>query len=237
VDVDDLSTDAVAAALPDRPIRVYPALLSTQADALAWARAGAPEGSLVVADYQASPRGRAGLEWRVEPGTSLGFSLILHPSLSAEREGWLYTIATSAVADFFGEKAAIAWPDEIRVNGEVVAAVGVDVELGPEGTEWAVVNILIQQSSRPRPVALGRIVESIERRYRSVPAEVLNDYLPRLLTMGRRVSARLIPLGPGGVAITGEAVGCLMDGALLIENDNGRRVAVRPQHLGVLDDA
>src|SRR5207244_3643314 len=36
--VGDLTVEAVAAALPDRPLRVYPALLSTEADALAWAR-------------------------------------------------------------------------------------------------------------------------------------------------------------------------------------------------------
>ena len=58
---DDLSAEALAAVLPGRPIRAYPALLSTEADALAWARAGAPSGALVAAAYQAAPRCRAGL--------------------------------------------------------------------------------------------------------------------------------------------------------------------------------
>ncbi|HWH34036.1 MAG TPA: hypothetical protein VNT56_01805 [Acidimicrobiales bacterium] len=57
--VDDLSAGVLAAALPDRPLRSYPAPLSTEADALAWARAGAPVGAVVVADYQAAPRGRS----------------------------------------------------------------------------------------------------------------------------------------------------------------------------------
>ena len=57
---DDLAADALAADLPGRPLRSYPALLSTEADALAWARAGGPGGAVVVAGYQASPRGRAG---------------------------------------------------------------------------------------------------------------------------------------------------------------------------------
>ncbi|MDQ4130536.1 MAG: hypothetical protein M3133_06040, partial [Actinomycetota bacterium] len=77
--------------MPGRPVRTYPAILSTSADAFAWARAGAPEGALVVADYQAAPRGRAGLPWEVRPGEGLGFSLVLRPELPPEREGWLYT--------------------------------------------------------------------------------------------------------------------------------------------------
>jgi len=35
--------------------------------------------------------------------------------------------------------------------------------------------------------------------------------------------------------VVGTTAGILMDGALLIETTNGRRVAVRPQKLGVLE--
>lgn len=52
----DLSAHALAEALPGRPVRSYPAMLSTEADALAWARAGADDGAVVVAGYQAAPR-------------------------------------------------------------------------------------------------------------------------------------------------------------------------------------
>jgi BirA family biotin operon repressor/biotin-[acetyl-CoA-carboxylase] ligase len=75
---DDLAADVLAADLPGRPLRSYPALLSTEADALAWARAGAPDGAVVVAGYQASPRGRAGLPWQVQQGTGRPRGLALH---------------------------------------------------------------------------------------------------------------------------------------------------------------
>ncbi|MEJ7744106.1 MAG: hypothetical protein WKF73_17135, partial [Nocardioidaceae bacterium] len=51
---DDLGPGAITAALGDRPVRAYPALLSTEAVGMAWAREGAPSGAVVVADYQAS---------------------------------------------------------------------------------------------------------------------------------------------------------------------------------------
>ncbi|CAN5689499.1 hypothetical protein BH24ACT26_BH24ACT26_02610 [soil metagenome] len=235
--VDDLTSEAVAQALPRRAVRVYPALLSTESDALAWARSGAPEGSLVLADYQASPRGRAGLEWTVEPGVTVAFSLILRPALTSEKEGWLYTVGTSGLADAVGAHATIGWPDEIRLQGRRAAAVGVHAELGPEGVAWAVLNLIVARSERPRVEMVAEVVTRIEQRYESAPAAVLGDYLPRLETIGRRVRARLIPMGPGGPQIVGRAIGSVLDGALLIQTDKGNRVAVRPQHLGLLEDA
>ncbi len=232
----DLSSEALTEALPGRPVRTYPAILSTAADAFAWARAGGPEGAVVVADYQASPRGRAGLPWEVRPGEGLGFSLVLRPQLPPEREGWLYTVAVSGIADVVGEEAKIRWPDEVIRNGGRVAAVGVHVEFAPQATDWAVVTALVEARPARGPL-LAQLVEAIEDRYHGQAEAVLEDYLPRCETLGRRVRARLIPLGPSGPQVVGVAADCLDDGALVLETDRGNRVAVRPQNLGILEEA
>ncbi|HEX2031391.1 MAG TPA: hypothetical protein VHL78_08335 [Actinomycetota bacterium] len=232
----DLSADAGGAALPGRAVRFYPAVLSTEADAMAWARAGAAEGSVVVADYQASPRGRGGLEWRVRPGEDLAFSLILRPSFPPAREGWLYSVAASGVADLLGPEARIEWPDEVRLEGRRRAAVGVQVHAGPQALEWAVVTALVERAHPGRPGLLSRAVEAIEARYRMSAERVVAEYLPRCPTIGRRVTARLIPLGPAGPRVSGTAVATVIDGALILETDEGRRVGVPPQNLGVLED-
>jgi BirA family biotin operon repressor/biotin-[acetyl-CoA-carboxylase] ligase len=231
----DLSGDALAQALPGRPVRSYPALLSTEADALAWARAGAPEGAVVVADFQASPRGRAGWPWEVRPGAGLGFSIVLRPNLSAQREGWVYIVATSGLADALGSSATIEWPDEVRVGGRRAGAVGIQVDLGDDGLTWAVVNVLVVEATPPRAALLARVVEAIEARARTPSGPVLADYASRCETLGRRVRARLVPLRPGGPHVTGTAVRTLADGALLIEPEDGRRVAVPPLSLGMLE--
>jgi BirA family biotin operon repressor/biotin-[acetyl-CoA-carboxylase] ligase len=232
----DLSALALMAALPERPIRTYPALLSTEADALAWVRAGAPEGALVVADYQVAARGRGGLPWEVRPGLDLSFSLVLRPRLAPEREGWLYTVATSALADVLGEESTIEWPDEVRREGDRIAAVGVQAELGPEVDNWAVVTFLVPDHPSARAGLLAELVEAIEARYGSPSSEVLSDYVPRCETVGRMVRARLIPLGPNGQEVTGRAVSSLKDGALVIETPEDRRMIVRPQALGLLEE-
>jgi BirA family biotin operon repressor/biotin-[acetyl-CoA-carboxylase] ligase len=231
----DLSAAELARALPDRPVRTYPALLSTEADALAWARSGARSGAVVVADYQASPRGRAGWPWTVEPGRDLAFSLVLRPHLPPDREGWLYTVAASALADVVGGSAAIDWPDEVQADGRSAAAVGVVTEMAADGLAWAVVNVLVRDSRPPRAQALAATVSAIEERARQAPDDVLADYLRRCATIGRSVRAKLVPMGPAGVVVAGRAADVVDDGALVVETGNGRRVAVRPQSLGVLE--
>ncbi|MBW3653782.1 MAG: hypothetical protein KY433_09355, partial [Actinobacteria bacterium] len=139
---DDIGPEALVAAVPGRPVRTYPALLSTEADALAWARADAPHGAVVVADYQAAPRGRSGLLWQVVPGRDLAFSVVLRPQLAVQREGWLYSVVTLALSDVCGDDATIAWPDEVWRGDARVGAVGVHVEPGPRAVAWAVASVL-----------------------------------------------------------------------------------------------
>lgn len=234
---DDLTAEALATALPGRPLRSFPALLSTDAEARAWARAGAPAGAVVVADYQVSPRGRAGLPWRVRQREGLGFSLVLRPDLPAEREGWLYVTVTSALADVVGPDATVTWPDEVWAGAQRAAAVGVHVELGPAAAEWAVVTGLLPRAEPPRGGLLGEVVAAIERRAADPADAVLDDYRPRCRTLDRAVRARMIPMGPAGPQVTGRGVDVLADGALVIQTERGTRVAVRPQNLGLLEDA
>lgn len=237
---EDLSTGILTEALPDREIRSYPALLSTEADALAWARGGAPEGALVVADYQASPRGRGGQPWEVRPGQGLCFSMVLRPELAPAREGWLYTVGISGVADLLaarGTDPGIVWPDEVRTGGDRAGALGVHVELGPDTIRWAVATFLLVDARPPRAPLLADLVAAVERRGASPPDEVLDDYRDRCMTLGMQVRARLVPMGPAGPEVVGRADDCLEDGALVIETARGSRVAVPPRNLGLLEEA
>ncbi|MDP9405634.1 MAG: hypothetical protein M3O86_03390 [Actinomycetota bacterium] len=231
----DLAADVLATALPGRAVRTYPAMLSTEADALAWGRAGGPHGAVVVAGYQASPRGRTGLEWRVQAGRGLGFTLLLRPSLSAAREGWPYLAACVGLADLLGDDVEFTWPDGLQHGARRLAAVAVHASLGPGTVDWITVTVLVEDVLPPRAALLADAVTAIERRLDAPADVVLDDYRARCATLGDHVAARLIPMGPSGVVVEGEAVDCKDDGSLVIAMAAGRRVAVPPQHLGVLD--
>jgi len=238
--VSDLDAGPVSDALGDRPVRCYPALLGTEPVAIARAREGVASGAVVVADYQASPRGRGGWPWTVQAGQGLGFTLLVRPDLEPEREGWAYVPCLLALLDVVGAAdSSLLWPDAVCTGtgtGEVLARLGVYVELGPSRTEWATATVLVEHAEPPRAPLLAQVVGAMERRLAQSAEQVLADYLPRCATLGRQRRARLIPLGPGGPEVVGEAVTVLADGALVLRTVRGSRVAVPPQNLGLLDD-
>lgn len=233
---DDLEQSHLAAVLPGREVRSYPAVLSTEAMAMAWARQGAAHGAVVVADYQVSPRGRGGLPWSVLPGRGLGFTLIHRPALDPELEGWPYVSASMGLCDALGPATSVSWPDGVvEPNGALLASLGVYAEPGPTGTQWLTINVILAQGTPPRGALLGRTLQALEARLSAPPEEVLTDYRQRCTTLGRQVRARMIPMGPGGPEVTGQAVDILRDGALVLRTARGSRVAIRPQNLGLLE--
>ena len=232
--MDDLNEQSLRAAVAGRPLRWYPAVLSTEADALAWARADAPDGAIVAAGYQASPRGRGGLEWRVDPDVGLGFSLVLRPRLPAAREGWLYLLGSLALEDALGG-GELEWPDEVRSHRRRLGAVAVQTSVAPLGVEWAVISFLVEETRPPRAPLLAAVVEAVEAQRARTTAAVLADYLRHCATLGREVRARLAPLGPAGQTLEGRADAVRPDGSLVLVTAGGRRLALRPQGLGVLE--
>lgn len=224
----------IASALGDRPVRVWAAVVSLEAAAQEWARAGGPDGGVVVTGYQAAPRGRAGRPWSVDHDADLVLALLVRPDLTAEREGWLYTIGAVALSDTVG--GAITWPaDVVAADGSDAAALSVHAELGPGRVDWAVLTMLVRAPAQ-RAEAARKLLHAFDSRRRSEPDRVLAVHRQRCSTLGRRVAARMIPLGPAGPVITGMAVDVALDGALVVETDRGSRVAVRPQNLGLLDE-
>ena len=235
----DLGRLALEEQLPGRPLRTFPALLSTESEALSWAGQGAPDGALVVADYQVSPRGRSGLSWgdmMSDPGQGLGASVVLRPDLPEQREAWLYTSCLLAVSDALDEPTRLEWPDQVLADGTRVGAVGVQSEPESGRLRWSVVSLMIPRAAPPRTELLATVLSAIDARLHEPTDEVLDAYRQRCRTLGRRVSARMLPMGPAAPTITGVAVDVTPDGGLSIATDDGARVVVLPQSLGFLED-
>lgn len=235
--VGDLDTEAVAAVLPGRELRCYPAALSAEVDALAWAREGAPDGALVVAEYQASPRGRGGLEWETPVGRGLVFAMVLRERLRTPFDGPLYLAGAVALCEVLGESARIEWPDTILVDGAPVAALAAQLDPDNQQPQWAVVGVRVHDAEPPRAPLLAQVVEALERQLATPGVERAAAYRERCTTLGERVRARLVPLGPAGPEVTGTAKAVLPNGALVIDVEEGRSPAIQPQQLGLLERA
>ncbi|HWC27675.1 MAG TPA: hypothetical protein VG474_13885 [Solirubrobacteraceae bacterium] len=231
---DDLTAEALRPLLGERALQSYAVVLSTASSAAQWAGAGAPDGAVVVADYQIAPRGRAGRPWKVSPGHGLGFALVMRPQLEAAREGYLYTMVLAALADVCGPDVEIEWPDEVHRGGAMVAAAGIEIRLDARGVKWAVVNFLLPDATPPRGALLHSVLEALEARRSAAASAVLEDYDRLCSTIGRHVHARLLG---GSARLAGTAVGTIDDGSMVLETDAGRRVPVRPQDIRDIADA
>jgi BirA family biotin operon repressor/biotin-[acetyl-CoA-carboxylase] ligase len=137
---------------------------STNADVTAAARAGAPEGLVVVAERQTAGRGRLGRVWRSPPRAGLAISVLLRPcradparewsAAPASRHGWLPLLAGLAVV------AALKWPNDVLLGERKCAGILAESVPGPRGrpADGAVVvgiglNVTLREGELPGPDA------------------------------------------------------------------------------------
>lgn len=93
---------------------------STNADVLALARQGEPEGIVVVADHQTAGRGRRGRSWDAPPGASLMGTVLLRPPARVVGVTTMAVAvaATEAVEALTGVVARLKWPNDLVWPGD-----------------------------------------------------------------------------------------------------------------------
>ncbi len=101
-----------------RSVEVVPVTGSTNADLLARAVAGQPEGVVLAAEEQNAGRGRLGRTWVSPPRAALTFSVLLRPAAVPRAVlGWLPLLAGVAVAaavrDVAAVDAQLKWPNDV----------------------------------------------------------------------------------------------------------------------------
>lgn len=94
---------------------------STNTLALDWANENAPEGALVLAEYQNAGRGRHGRTWESIPSSNLLFSLVLRPNLPPSSLSLITVAASVALTDTIDAFIAptiseIKWPNDILIS-------------------------------------------------------------------------------------------------------------------------
>jgi BirA family biotin operon repressor/biotin-[acetyl-CoA-carboxylase] ligase len=166
----DLTQQSLEAALDGRfgsPLRFAESTSSTNADALAWAHDGAPEGALVVAEHQTHGRGRWGRTWISDPGNLLQFSLVLRPTFSLDRMGLLTTalgLATAeGIEEVTGIKTGLKWPNDITVVERKLAGVLVETRMLGDKVDAAIagVGINVGWKAEDVPIELSDRATSI----------------------------------------------------------------------------
>ncbi len=118
-----------------RVVEVHEALASTQDRARELARAGTPDGTLVVAGVQTGGRGRLGRHWG-SPAGGLWMSLVLRPAFEARLASRITQTAAVGAAKALweiGVEARIKWPNDLLVGGKKICGILAESSAGHAG--------------------------------------------------------------------------------------------------------
>lgn len=131
-------------------IDVLPSCDSTNAVLLARAEAGAPSGTVVIAEEQTAGRGRRGRSWFSSPGDSLTFSLLWRFAPGTAPAGLSLAVGVAvarALQKVGAGDTALKWPNDILKQGRKLG--GILVELVPGAPHAAVIGIGINLQLPP----------------------------------------------------------------------------------------
>jgi BirA family biotin operon repressor/biotin-[acetyl-CoA-carboxylase] ligase len=113
---------------------------STNDDCKALARAGAPEGTVVVAARQSAGRGRLGRSW-VSPEGGAYVSVLLRPRMRPERAPELAPAIALGVAEgleSLGVQATLKWPNDVVLADGKLAGVLLEMSAEIDCVHWVV---------------------------------------------------------------------------------------------------
>lgn len=206
-------------------ILVYDVVDSTMDVAHALARAGAPDGTVVVAEEQTAGRGRANREWR-SPVSGVWLTLIAR-STDAGHLGALPIRAglelARALDAFAPERIGLKWPNDLYVSTGKLGGILVEARWRQAVLEWAAIGIGVNvvpttgvtgaglRSGTRRAAVLKAIVSAVlaaaARRGGLGPQE-LAEFAARDIAVGREIVEPL----------AGTVRGVAPSGALLVES-------------------
>ncbi len=219
---------------------------STNNKAKQLAFAGAPEGTLIIAEEQTGGRGRLGRGW-FSPLGGLWFSLILRPQISPSEVSKVTLLAGAAGAETIQEATGlepkIKWPNDILIDGKKLAGILTEMETEADRVHFVIlgmgINANIDRANFPPDLrktavslseALGKnvdrggilrtLLKKLESGYAQLKSgafsSVLNSWRKRSDTLGSGVRIETV-----GEVIEGKAVDISDQGALVLELDSG----------------
>src|SRR5690349_3053329 len=202
----------LASTIVGRAIEHYAQVGSTNDLIRQQARAGHPEGLVILADEQTAGRGRLGRAWAAPPGSSLLMSLLLRPTWLAPADAFSLTMLAAvalceAVEQATPLSAALKWPNDLLLpvrsaaGPELRKAAGIlsEIELDGDQIAWVVIGIGVNVGWSPTGVVDGRDLAEVATSVSAAAGQPI-ERLPLLRALLERVDARCRAPHRGGRA-------------------------------------
>ena len=126
-------------------VYAYQQTRSTNDVALRLGANGAPNGALVIAEYQTAGRGRLGRSWLSPPGCCILASVVLRPAIQLYQTPVVTLLAAAAATDAIRRltklPAKIKWPNDVLIDGKKVCGILTEMGTGKGGENFLVVGI------------------------------------------------------------------------------------------------
>lgn len=227
------------------------------------ARAGAVEGTVVLAESQSAGHGRLGKAWYSPPGVNLYASVLFRPPITPRELPGFSFIAGLALADAVREEGvepAIKWPNDILVERRKAAGSQIESATSGDQVEHVILGVGVNLN-----VGRADLVEALGEAGRAATSlsEVAgreidrNAFTARFLTLldewhqiylakGARavldawrerdiVTGRRVFVRDGREAYEGKALGVGADGYLTVEESRGSVRKVVTGEIRLLD--
>ena len=242
---DGVPVDVLAQRCGAAAVHAHAVVGSTMDVAHALAAAGAPAGTLVLADAQASGRGRAGRSWHSAPGAGLWLTLLERPrdaEALAVLSLRLGLAAAEALDPFAGERVGLKWPNDLHLAAGKLAGVLVEARWREGAPDWVAIGLGVNVRAGAAPDGAAALYPGVAR------TAVLAALVPALRAATARRGAlsadELAAWGARDLALgrvvaepeRGTVDGLDPDGALRIRRPDGSTVRVRHGSLRFADD-
>lgn len=229
---------------------------STMNEAGRLAAAGAPHGTLVIAEEQTAGRGRLGHVWLSEPRVGLYFTLVLRPALSPAAAPILTLLCGVAVAEALQELSDLPmdlrWPNDVLCREKKCAGILVEMTAEPDRIAHVLagIGINVNHESVPAELAteatslrlesgrtfsrvevLGAILARMEYYYQRLLKEGPAAIVERFSQVSSYARGKRVKVIDSKDGLTGVTAGLAPDGVLLVQRDDGRTERVLSGHV------
>ena len=144
--------NALAGGVHAGKLQFFPVTGSTNNDAMAAARNGAPHGTAIFADEQTAGRGRGDHAWHSAAGQGLYVSVILRFALPASHLQWLPLAGGLAAAEAIraasGLTVDLRWPNDLLLGPRKTGGILAEAQMDRGALAFAVIGIGINVHQR-----------------------------------------------------------------------------------------
>lgn len=237
---------------PDHPwrphIQFHPSLPSTNTETKSQAAAGAPHGTVIIADSQSAGRGRLGRSFCSPAGLGIYMSVILRPDCRPSELMHLTCATAVAVCDAIESALAfrpgIKWINDLVLEKQKLGGILTELSIHPKSglVDYAVVGIGINCNQQPEdfPPELRSIACSVSMATGSIvnrnklaaamiwELERMSRNLPQKAAIMERYRQDCVTIGKDITVIQNDrcqnakALSVDDDGALIVDYGNGQ---------------